>query len=248
MSWRTVLRRVAAAPFRILPVRVRRRVIESVARSYFAATPRDSLRALLQADDDLTALISDAAFRYEGGIHPKHRLTGYHDFFVERILPGERVLDIGCGYGAVAHTIATRTTATVVGIDLDQPNIELACVRYQAPNLRYVFGDALVELPDETFDVIVFSNVLEHLDDRVGFLRAAQQRLRPSRWLIRVPMLDRDWRVPLRKELGMFYFNDATHRIEYTRETFSDEMREAGLSIEHLQVNWGEIWAEVRAA
>ena len=193
------------------------------------------------------ALTSEAAFAYEGGIHPKHRLMRYHDFFVQRIRAGDRVLDIGCGYGAVAHSIASRTEASVSGIDLHRPNIEKACERYRLPNLRFVLGDALTDLPDQTFDVIVFSNVLEHLDERVAFLRSAQERLRPARWLIRVPMFDRDWRVPLRKELGMFYFNDATHRVEYTRETFEEEIRAAGLSIVHLQVNWGEIWSEVRA-
>jgi len=247
LTWRQLLRGAAALPFRALPLWVRRRTIEAIAKSYLASDPRTALRWLLQADDDIVALTSEAAFAYEGGIHPKHRLMRYHDFFVQRIRAGDRVLDIGCGYGAVAHSIASRTEASVSGIDLHRPNIEKACERYRLPNLRFVLGDALTDLPDQTFDVIVFSNVLEHLDERVAFLRSAQERLRPARWLIRVPMFDRDWRVPLRKELGMFYFNDATHRVEYTRETFEEEIRAAGLSIVHLQVNWGEIWSEVRA-
>jgi hypothetical protein len=59
-------------------------------------------------------------------------------------------------------------------------------------------------------------------------------------------MFDREWRVPLRKELGLYYFSDPTHFIEYTRDSFEREMAEARLDIVHLQVNWGEIWAEVR--
>ena len=34
------------------------------------------------------------AVEYDGGLHTKHRHMRYHDFFVARIYPGERVLDI----------------------------------------------------------------------------------------------------------------------------------------------------------
>ena len=36
-----------------------------------------------------------------------------------------------------------------------------------------------------------------------------------------------------------------THETEYTLETFAEEMKEAGLSIQHLEVRWGEIWSVV---
>jgi hypothetical protein len=36
------------------------------------------------------------------------------------------------------------------------------------------------------------------------------------------------------------------HEIEYTLESFAAEMDEVGLAIEHQEVRWGEIWAEVR--
>ena len=90
-------------------------------------------------------------------------------------------------------------------------------------------------------------SMLEHIERRVEFLRDVQSRLSPSRWLIRVPMFDRDWRPSLRKELGLFAYSDPTHYTEYTVESFRAEMREAGLGIRHLQVNWGEIWAEAAA-
>lgn len=247
MTWKKALRAAAALPFRLLPLRLRRRLLQAIAESYASRDPATAMRWLLQADDDVTSLVNDVAVRYDDGLHVKHRLMRYHDFFLERVRPEERVLDIGCGYGAVAFSIASRTSADVVGIDLDRSNFEKARARFRLPNLHFVHGDALVDLPQERFDVIVFSNVLEHLDERAAFLRRVQARLSPDRWLIRVPAIDRDWRVAMRKELGMLYFNDVTHRIEYTRATFEAEMSEASLSIVHLQMNWGEIWAEVRA-
>ncbi len=162
--------------------------------------------------------------------------------------PGERVLDIGCGYGAVAHSIAERAGATVVGIDLDPANVAAARRMFPHPRLTFVEGTAPRDVPTERFDVVVASNVLEHIDDRRGFLRDVQQRAQPSRWLIRVPMIDRDWHVPLRQELGLFHFCDPTHFVEYTRDSFAAEIRDAGLVTADYRINWGEIWAEVRGA
>ena len=210
------------------------------------AVARSAMRVLLKADDFLTKCINRLAIEYDGGVHVKHRLMKYHDFFVERISPGERVLDVGCGYGAVAYSVASRAGAVVVGIDLRAENILKAQQLFQHPNLSFLQGDALQGLPKESFDVIMLSNILEHIEQRVEFLTIVHERLSPQRCLIRVPMFNRDWRVPLREELAMSYFSDPTHYTEYTQESFEKEIRAAGLTITHLQINWGEIWAEVR--
>jgi 2-polyprenyl-3-methyl-5-hydroxy-6-metoxy-1,4-benzoquinol methylase len=214
-------------------------------RAGAARPPREALRELLALDGVLDGLIDEAAQRYDGGVHAKHRLTAYHDFFVSRVKAGERVLDVGCGYGAVAHSLARRAEAVVVGIDLDPGNIAEARRRFAHPRLTFVVGDATQTLPGGEFDVVVASNVIEHIERRAEFYRAVQARARPARWLVRVPMIDRDWQVPLRRELGLLYFSDPTHQTEYTRESFEAEARDAGLRVGHLQVNWGEIWAEL---
>ena len=210
------------------------------------AVARSAMRVLLKADDFLTKCINRLAIEYDGGVHVKHRLMKYHDFFVERISPGERVLDVGCGYGAVAYSVASRAGAVVVGIDLRAENIVKARQLFQHPNLSFLQGDVLQGLPKESFDVIMLSNILEHIEQRMEFLTIVHERLSPQRCLIRVPMFNRDWRVPLREELAMSYFSDPTHYTEYTQESFEKEIRAAGLTITHLQINWGEIWAEVR--
>ena len=203
------------------------------------------MRGLLLADEFLTRCINRLAIEYDGGVHVKHRLMRYHEFFVSRVKPGEHVLDVGCGYGAVAYSLAAQAGALVTGIDLNEGNIVKAQARFQHPNLSFVHGDARTSLPSGAWDVVVLSNILEHLEHRVSFLADIQRRINPSRILIRLPMIDRDWRVPLRKELGLYYFSDPTHYTEYTRESFEQEMGEAGLTIRHIQYNWGELWAEV---
>jgi SAM-dependent methyltransferase len=212
-----------------------------------ARIPAEAMRELLQIDEDLTGLINEVALQYDGGVHVKHRLMQYHDFFVSHLRPGQRVLDIGCGYGAVAFSIASRAGALVVGLDQDRDNVAQAQRQFVHKDLTFVQGHAPEDVPEGSFDVIVASNVLEHVDDRAGFLRTITQRTGARRWLIRVPMSNRDWRVPLRAELGLRSFSDATHFTEYTCETFEREMNAVGFIIRYVQVNWGEIWAEVDA-
>jgi hypothetical protein len=46
--------------------------------------------------------------------------------------------------------------------------------------------------------------------------------------------------------LGLDYRLDPTHRIEYTQESFAEEIQQAGLEIAHQEVRWSEIWAELK--
>jgi glycosyltransferase involved in cell wall biosynthesis/2-polyprenyl-3-methyl-5-hydroxy-6-metoxy-1,4-benzoquinol methylase len=206
--------------------------------------PDAGLRLLFGVEDLLYPVEGELAVRYGGGIHTKHRHMKYHDFFVDRVHPGETVLDIGCGVGAVAHDVAERSGAKVTGIDLSETNIATARQRHAHPGVTYVAGDALRLQTTGKTDVIILSNVLEHIAGRPGFLRTLIGLAQPQRVLIRVPLFERDWRIPLRRELQVEYRLDPTHETEYTLESFAAEMKEAGLRVVHQEVRWGEVWAE----
>ena len=208
--------------------------------------PEDSLIFLLELERDLFVLTGTEACRYGKGVHPKHWHTGYHDFFVQRLRPGERVLDIGCGYGALAYDMAKKG-AKVTGIDMNEKNISVAREKFAHDNLIFILGDVNRDVPNEGVDTIVMSNVLEHLDNRVEFLKGVQHKLNPDRWLIRVPMFERDWRVPLMEELGVDYRLDDTHFIEYRKVEFHNELLAAGLRPSYIEYIWGEIWCEARS-
>jgi hypothetical protein len=92
----------------------------------------------------------------------------------------------------------------------------------------------------------VLSKGLEHIDDRSGFLSAIRERLKPGLILIRVPLFERSWHLPMRREVGANVFSDPDHRIEYTRAEFEAEVAAAGLEIAELRTPWGEIWARCR--
>lgn len=208
-------------------------------------SPDDALRMLFDLDNRLYALQGEMSVRYGNGVHTKHRHTRYHDFFCDRVQDGKRVLDLGCGFGAVAHKVATICRADVVAIDLNFANIAKARELFSHPRVSYIVGDALELTPNGTFDFVILSNVLEHLTDRVQFLTRLMEVVGPARLLIRVPCFDRDWRVPLKRELGSEWRLDPTHETEYTLESFAAETGAAGLRFSHLEVRWGEIWSEL---
>ncbi|MEX1112068.1 MAG: class I SAM-dependent methyltransferase [Candidatus Andersenbacteria bacterium] len=182
-------------------------------------------------------------FASHTGIHPKHAIQNYYRFFLEHIDPTDRVLDVGSGNGAVAYKLAEKAKV-VAGIDIRPANVAHAKKTYQRDNLEFLVGDATTYSFQEPFDVIVLSNVLEHIEHRIEFLQKLQHVA--PKILIRVPMLTRDWITVYKKEQGLPYRLDDTHFIEYTTEVFRREMKEAGLKIEHLHVNFGELYAVVR--
>ena len=205
--------------------------------------PRGALHVLLRVDDALGARLNEAAIAYDGGVHAKHRLTGYHDFFIDHVSAGDRVLDVGCGKGELAHDLAVRGGAIVVGLDVHTESLAFARSRFHDERVTFVQADVHDYADDEPFDVIVLSNVLEHIDDRIGLLRRLVEHFHPRQVLIRVPLLERSWLVPLREELGLWHFSDPTHAVEYDLDRFERELESAGLRIESAQQRWGEIWA-----
>lgn len=239
------LLRALALPLRIVPGHLRVGFINGlIALDSRIGSPADALRRQFTILDMAERTIAERATAYGDGEHPKHRLMRYHDFFVDNIPAGSRVLDVGCGYGAVARSIATRVPGTtVVGIDLDEPRLTQAQQSENPPNLRFVLGDALVDLPKGPWNIVVLSNVLEHIKDRVEFLRRLVAATSAETVLIRVPLFERSWHLPLRKELGIGYFSDSTHFIEHTPDEFAAETAAAGLRIERQDFRWGEIWS-----
>jgi cyclopropane-fatty-acyl-phospholipid synthase len=90
---------------------------------------------------------------------------------------GERVLDVGCGWGSFALQAATRHGARVVGITLSEPQAELARRRAVEAGV----GDRVEirvadyrELHDERFDAISSIGMVEHVGEERIDLYARQ--------------------------------------------------------------------------
>ncbi|MBL8764851.1 MAG: glycosyltransferase [Phycisphaerae bacterium] len=208
--------------------------------------PRARAVFVAALDAPLYAMQGEAAIAAEGGLHPKHRLTRYHDFFVERLGRGERVLDLGCGVGALALAMQVRAGARVTGMDWSEKNLHRCRAAEAAAGLdralTWLRGDITVDRAPGGFDTVVLSNVLEHLRERPALLRRYRDWYGARRFLIRVPAFDREWRVPWKKELGVEWRLDDTHETEYTEGSLRSELTEAGLAVSELIIRWGEIW------
>jgi len=245
-----ILANLLSLLWRLLPQRLRLLLTKGL----FILESRGSdtsqgLARLFAVQDALEHVVNERAMVYGKGEHPKHTLTRYHDFFVAHIADGERVLDIGCGYGAVARSIArAHPKAEVTGVDYDAKKLAQASASNNPANLSFVAADATKSVPPGPWDVVVLSNVLEHIVDRPGFLAALIANTGAKRFLIRVPLFERDWKLPMRRAVGANYYSDPDHKIEPSEEEFRAEAMQAGLNVVELSTPWGEIWAVLRPA
>jgi len=106
--------------------------------------------------------------------------------FVERVIaeafPGRaagdvRVLDVGCGNGSQLALPLARGGFQVTGVDVDGPSIEHANRLAEGlPNATFLCQD-VSELEAEPFDVVILSEVLEHMEEPRELLAASVRRL-----------------------------------------------------------------------
>ena len=93
--------------------------------------------------------------------------------------PGMTILELGCGTGSFTGELA-RSGADVIAIDVSPELLEIARANWSAPNVRYEIQNAYVlTYSDATFDSIVGSSVLHHLEIEEA-LREIYRVLKPG--------------------------------------------------------------------
>ena len=99
------------------------------------------------------------------------------------LIPGENVLDIGCGTGLLAEHVAgiVNPTGTVIGIDPLPLRIEIAR-RKAHPNLEFRVGNAydLSEFPENHFDTVYLNSVFHWLGEKEQPLQQIHRTLKPG--------------------------------------------------------------------
>jgi len=178
-------------------------------------------------------------FVAQNGKHPKHKILNYEKFFLQNIDKNSVVLDIGCGNGHLANKLAVKAQK-VVAIDILQKNIDIANKNFKKPNIEFIKGDATQCNFNQKFDYIILSNVLEHIEVRIDFLKKLHHLV--GIILIRVPLVTRDWLTVYKKENNYKYMLDNTHFIEYTINILQNELSQAGWELDKYSVQFGELW------
>ena len=125
---------------------------------------------------DLTALDQF----HSGGLAATQRLA-------EALAPaaGARVLDVGCGIGGPARFLAALYGCTVIGIDLNQPFVDVATMLSARTGLHdqtaFQTGNALrLPFADATFDAVWSQHVAMNISDRAGLYAEMHRVLRPD--------------------------------------------------------------------
>lgn len=90
------------------------------------------------------------------------------------------ICDFGCGTGWLTHELSK--VGDVLGIDRSQKGIERATSRYH--EAKFLCADVLSFTTDARFDVIVSSEVLEHVEDQATYVATAHELLNPGGYLI----------------------------------------------------------------
>ncbi len=159
-----------------------------------------------------------------------------HAFALSFVGYNKSVLEVGCSTGYITKILAERG-CDVVGIELDPDAAKLAeqwAERVVVGNIDE--GEVWNYVKDESFDVVLLGDVLEHLRDPLTSLRQAVRKLKPSGFIVTsLPNVAHgDVRLSLMQ--GRFRYADVglldrTHIKFFTLETARELITEAGLFV-----------------
>ncbi len=159
-------------------------------------------------------------------------------------LSSKRVVDIGCGGGILADSMA-RAGAQVLGIDLASKALKVAqlhAIEQQTPNITYreVSAEQLAEEQAGHYDVVTCMEMLEHVPDPSSVVRACSQLVKPGGWVF-FSSINRNAKAWLMAIVGAEYvlrlLPKGTH--EYAKLVKPSELhafcRENGLNPDHMR-------------
>ena len=150
--------------------------------------------------------------------------------------PGSRVLDLGCGDGALlAHLQATRGCSGY-GVEIDDTKL-LACVQRGVNVLQLNLDEGLAMFGDNSFDVVLQIDTLQHLRNAEVMLRETARVGRIgivafpnfAHWPNRLSVLN--GRMPVTKRLPYQWYDTPNIRVG-TYADFEVLARRNGLQIE----------------
>ncbi|MGL4752767.1 MAG: bifunctional 2-polyprenyl-6-hydroxyphenol methylase/3-demethylubiquinol 3-O-methyltransferase UbiG [Aeromonadaceae bacterium] len=122
----------------------------------------------------------------QGEFKPLHQLNPLRLQWIDTLSQGlanKRVLDVGCGGGILAESMAARG-ARVTGIDMGKEPLQVARLHALESGIELSYRQLTVEaLADElpgSFDVVTCMEMLEHVPDPASVVAACARLVRPG--------------------------------------------------------------------
>ena len=157
-------------------------------------------------------------------------------------LAGKRVLDVGCGGGILAESMAARG-ANVTGIDLGERALGVARLNMletgQQLDYRLISAEDMAREQPASFDVVTCMEMLEHVPDPASTVRACAALVKPGGQLY-LSTINRNAKAYLFAVLGAEYVLNLLPRgtHDYARFLRPAELsrfcRQAGLGVEEI--------------
>lgn len=208
-----------------------------------------TISSAVNADPAELAKFSELAHRWwdpQSEFRPLHEINPLRLQWIDQIAPlaGRSVLDIGCGGGILADSMA-RKDAHVLGIDLSTRALRVAqlhALEAQTPKVDYreVSAEALaLEMP-QAFDTVTCMEMLEHVPDPGSVVQACASLVKPGGWVF-FSTLNRTPKSFLFAIVGAEYVLDLLPRgtHEYAKMIRPSELaaftRRAGLELLHTR-------------
>jgi ubiquinone/menaquinone biosynthesis C-methylase UbiE len=115
--------------------------------------------------------------------HTWRTIENSASYLAPHLVPGARVLDVGCGPGTITAEFADRVgdAGSVVGIDASAEVVAMASEHHQRPHLTFAVADVYaLEAADDEYDIVHAHQVLQHVADPVAALREMRRVCRPG--------------------------------------------------------------------
>ena len=153
------------------------------------------------------------------------------------------MLDVGCGSGVHGADLARTFGHRVTGVDLSAESIAKASGRLAAAHVADVTKPETYPF-EAGFDVLLFSDILEHLYDPAAVLREHLKLLKPGgQVVVSLPNIA-IWNVRLELLFGRFRYQDTgtldrTHIRFFNQKSFFELLESCGLAVERRRITPG---------